>query len=531
MYCLKCRAKIPDQAKFCPKCGAAITATAATPEFAVGAPGSLSEPKSGPGKTKAKKRWLLIGTLVAVALIAVVVFALCSGIGESATTLESAQEESGAAVAHNATDDQSAEVQAADINSTADQTDEQPKVDAVEPTSLKVKVMYCGDDGWYTSREYDYDSLGRETLEAWYYSDGSIDFKFESIYDSTGRQLTTVYEGNTFRSSISREYTFDDKGKVIYADIFGEQMDHEYSGWMEYEYREDGTLQTCTEYRTDGEIESETAYDCEGKEYPQCDHYWSYGNGVYEYFYEEWTYDAAGNCLTDVIYNAEDEDHYIETERTEYTYTYDGDGNILTELSAVNGASTRRTEYTYDLHGNLRSKATTNYDSGSPSVQTVEYAVGGYDEEGEPLVSVSYTCDLNGNETERTEYTYDEEWNILEITTTDADGTETITYEYDSAGNLLSNGTCNYEYDADGNLLWKIQYDEDGSVWRKTEYTYDANGNLLREIKYAEDGSVRSKTEYTYDADGNLLQEDYYKDGELNRQTFCEVFYLPVEDE
>jgi YD repeat-containing protein len=120
-----------------------------------------------------------------------------------------------------------------------------------------------------------------------------------------------------------------------------------------------------------------------------------------------------------------------------HTYTYDADGNLLTESfdSDGDGEPNRIFTYTYDVDGN---KLTFSFDS---------------DGDGEPNNIYTYTYDVNGNKL---------------TTTSDRDG--------DGEPNRITT----YTYDADGNLLtYSVDSNADGEPNSITTYTYDTDGNKL----------------------------------------------------
>ncbi len=198
--------------------------------------------------------------------------------------------------------------------------------------------------------------------------------------------------------------------------------------------------------------------------------------------HEEYTYDAAGNMLTEV-------DRAGETR----TFTYNGRGQVLTETNAAGGVATS----TYDADGTLAT--TTDSDLG-----TTTYAYDGFkrlttvthpgavttllaydladrltsvtDENGN---ATAFTYDANGNLTrvtdpaaETTDYTYDLMDRLTQVT--DRRG-KTSTDDYDSMERLVSTTDPNalettYTYDPRGwrtgttlgGVTWQTGYDDEG---------------------------------------------------------------------
>ena len=209
------------------------------------------------------------------------------------------------------------------------------------------------------------------------------------------------------------------------------------------------------------------------------------------------------------------------------TYTYDVQGNLLTELYQSSDGNKYSWNYTYDTRGNQLSAIYADsygeeahffiYDStGNKLSQTNKYGHDG--EVGES--TINWTYDVSGNVLSKkssdgtgVEYTYDLNGNILSKTlidyTSDGEtlGRKITTYTYDLNGKLLSkldeDGWGNeYTYDANGNMISEKETWSYGE--RVTIYTYDTNGNKLSEKD--KDGNGY---EYTYDANGKVLTETY----------------------
>ncbi|MCQ2592749.1 MAG: hypothetical protein MJ188_08180 [Treponema sp.] len=115
----------------------------------------------------------------------------------------------------------------------------------------------------------------------------------------------------------------------------------------------------------------------------------------------------------------------------------------------------------------------------------------------------------------RTEYNYDEDDNLVEVSYYDAalnliwknvmtynEGNQKIdSSEYDRTGALKSRTI--YSYGKDGNLAKESGYDGDGALLWKIVYKY-ADDELTNLIQYAADGSLTSEESYTYTDDGRL---------------------------
>ncbi len=204
------------------------------------------------------------------------------------------------------------------------------------------------------------------------------------------------------------------------------------------------------------------------------------------------------------------------------TYTYDADGNQLTESEYTNGDGDADsiTTYTYDTDGNQLTKSEdTNGDGGADSIKI--YA---YDADGNQLTR-SRDENADDNAIEYLNRTYNSDGNLLGGSEDyDADGTADFieTYTYDANGIMLTSSYCEpderdfcqtetYTYDADGNRVREsLDTNGDSVANRITTYTYDAEGNwLTASYDNGNDGVIDSITTRTYDTDGNMLTLSY----------------------
>ena len=121
------------------------------------------------------------------------------------------------------------------------------------------------------------------------------------------------------------------------------------------------------------------------------------------------------------------------------------------------------------------------------------------------------TLDVNGNEIEKKEYTYNNASQLLEETkTTQGKLYYRITYDYDSSGRLLTVSEerpsrkkyikKKYSYDNQGNLTSYQWRRKPGEEFNKKTYTYNSAGVCLTEhtIYPATQYELLSKFEYTY---------------------------------
>lgn len=171
------------------------------------------------------------------------------------------------------------------------------------------------------------------------------------------------------------------------------------------------------------------------------------------------------------------------------TYTYDGNGNILSSTDATG----LTTQFTYEPVFN---KVTSISD---PLGYVTRFT---YDGNGNLLTST----DANGN---ISSYQYDSLGLLAQ--STDALNQKT-TFTYDGLGNLISTtdplgNTTAYAYDAISRLIQTTD-----SLGRRTVFTYDPLDRLLTRTD-----AKTGLTQFAYDPDGNLLS---VKDARSNTATF-----------
>lgn len=260
------------------------------------------------------------------------------------------------------------------------------------------------------------------------------------------------------------------------------------------------------------------------------------------------TYDPQGNILTDrksnysLTYTYDGADRCIVEERhsadgallSRSSYTYDAQGNLISEVLERNGSIHAEIRHTYDAQN--RHLTETFYRDGVVSPEGVSY-VWQYDDRGNLLQEQLYYGALLGR---RMEYTYDAAGNKLSACQYNSDGSAFLqNYLYDAAGNLLRweritvdakgteyTQTSYYEYDDQGRMtlqrdvnqvgkerVFRWSYDENGNLaahsFTSTDqsyqyrWTYDDRGNPLTETKT---GDVPHEIRWRYDAQGRLLQ-------------------------
>ena len=210
------------------------------------------------------------------------------------------------------------------------------------------------------------------------------------------------------------------------------------------------------------------------------------------------------------------------------TYTYDADGNQLTESEDSNGDGDADSIkiYTYDADGN---QLTRSRDENADD-NAIEYRNRTYNSDGN-LLGGSEDYDADGTADFIETYTYDANGIMLTgsyCESDDGDFCQTETFTYDADGNRVresldtngdgvANRISTSTYDADGSWL-TASYDDDndGVTDSITTRTYDADGNILT-LSYNNVTYTYTYT-YTYDADGNWLT--YYYDNHVNGDSY-----------
>ncbi|MCR4574539.1 MAG: hypothetical protein K5787_12305 [Lentisphaeria bacterium] len=237
------------------------------------------------------------------------------------------------------------------------------------------------------------------------------------------------------------------------------------------------------------------------------------GNGI------AYEYDVRSNITrvgdTDYTYNSVAQIVTKSTGEENWTYTYDLDGNLASEM--LGDGTAYHCTYTYDAAGNRLSQTdvvanvTTTWTYGSMN-QILTVQVG----EAE---AVDYTYDLNGNllSDGHAAYTWTEDSRMATMTVDDttwtftynalgyrdsaSNGVDTYTFYYDGTGNLLAqykNGEA-YQFYIRGATGIEGYVDANGAIYT---FTYDLGGNVT-----AVTGTNGKSATYVYDAFGNIIEQ------------------------
>lgn len=208
------------------------------------------------------------------------------------------------------------------------------------------------------------------------------------------------------------------------------------------------------------------------------------------------TYDSQDNVLTQTIVRGTGPDSVTgETDDQKTTFTYDSNGNQLTERMTLEDGTTIESVNTYDANSNLLTTSVTLADG--TKIETVNT----YDGSG----NLKTSRDPEGNVTT---YGYDAVGNLTSI----EDPLHRVTtFNYDSRGNLLSTTdlagvTRSFTYDANGNqtsssFTWVNPNDPADTRDVTTQTFYDANGQVVRAVD-----ALGNETRTDYDALGNVIR-------------------------
>lgn len=236
-----------------------------------------------------------------------------------------------------------------------------------------------------------------------------------------------------------------------------------------------------------------------------------------------YTYDSNNNLLTE-LYNG------VGTTPYKYTYTYDSRNNMLTELyqTGTNLVNNYKYIYTYDSNNNMLTELWQNSDL----VGTRQYTYT-YDQNNNMITKLHenwqndmwakyeqyiYTYDLNNNvQVDLRKVWYNSVWFDY----------KRYTYIYDTNNNMLTrlyevreneDSWLNSEqyictYDTNNNILTQLLQNWQNDNWVnlvQVTYTYDENNNLLTRLDQSYGYiSSSSKHTYTYDSNNNKLSELY----------------------
>ena len=329
--------------------------------------------------------------------------------------------------------------------------------------------------------------LGEETYE--YYPDGtersylyrgSSGEEYSATYDSKGNPTSSSSKDEEGRITDSMTATYDANGNELTRqdDIYN--YDTSEDGWGNYESH----WKYTSTYNAAGLLATQR------EEYQNVDHS---DDSTYTTLTETaYTYDAAGNLIRESYTETSGGDWGRTEESGSRDYTYDAAGKLLKEV-----AKTTSTSYYGDEEGyTSESTATTTYS---------------YNGSGQPILEV--TVDEYGSTQSTRTYTYNAAGDLLTDKTENSYGmTTTWTYTYDEAGQMLkreyefaseyftNSSTNTYRFDSEGQCVWQNYVSlSDGEItWEiTTERTFDAQGRVTV-VKNTDSDSGVSISTYEY---------------------------------
>ena len=188
------------------------------------------------------------------------------------------------------------------------------------------------------------------------------------------------------------------------------------------------------------------------------------------------------------------------------TFTYDAGGRLSTRVDRKNVTTT----YSYDELNRLMAK--TYSDGTTPAVSYTYNTTGQLATAANGTDTLTWTYDLAGqllteqstNNSSTVAYTYDLGGNRLSLS---LDGTVFVTYAYDDASRLttISRGANNFTFGYDNaNRRTSLGYPNGVN----TTYTYDTLSRLTN-LTAALSGTTVTSSAYTYDAAGNRLSKTH----------------------
>ena len=404
----------------------------------------------------------------------------------------------------------------------------------------------------FTYKKYNYDNIGNvlsvvqgefkngkdvpaNRTEYTYNNMNRVSDEYRAIDDTRREHIKYTYDNNGNKIS-STEYTDETGDKFlnyIYKyDFAGKQISEEGSS---QELMEDGSYDINSSYRTilqrdlSGNVLKEQKY-----------------NGI-GYDDTTYTYDYRNKPLTEV--EPFKNDGTVKT--TEFTY--DKRGNVLTQLTKVNGENTG-TLYKYDGMGHAVSKA----DTIGNTTRYIFDANGNIKKEIDPRYQ-----NEDINKAPGIEYEYDALNRQTKLTAFDGsnrtvqsykeyDGRGNVVKESDAAGYNAENPQYSYgilkEYDAQNNVtkITSTQTAKDNQLNGTANFTkkfaYDGAGRLLSEkdaagyvttYEYLLNGKLKTKTDpdsyktsYDYDQTGKIMTKTTDKAGNITT-TWSNIFGKP----
>lgn len=316
--------------------------------------------------------------------------------------------------------------------------------------------------------QYTYDSNGNETGAK------NSNSEITKTYDALNRVVSKTQDGQTVK------YTYDDREFLTDITYPGDKKVH-------YDINTDGQITSITDWNNH---KTNYSYDKNGRVVTTTN--W---NGIVE----SRTYNTAGQVLT------------IKTSLhdktlTDYKYTYDADGNLVTDNSQtytydmLDRLTAGQDKYTYDAIGNITAvgshKMAYDDDSRLTSIDGDKTTV---DKDGNltsyTMSGKAHTASYNSQNQltkyDDLSYTYDADSNRVSA------GSDR--FVYDDNGHLLNDGTNTYVYGASGVVGY---YNKDNKF---ITYLFNQRGDVVKETD--ESGSVANS--FDYNDYGKLTSSDH----------------------
>ncbi|MFI0409215.1 DNRLRE domain-containing protein [Actinomadura sp. 3N508] len=207
---------------------------------------------------------------------------------------------------------------------------------------------------------------------------------------------------------------------------------------------------------------------------------------------------AGTTVLADAVKLVRDNTGDTDTEKTEFTYAYDPNGNLTDITDGSPGTKIDRYLVEYD---GLNQVAKVEEKSGATVKHTTTFT---YDQNGNPLT--------RGHDQEFSAYEYDPRDLVAKITDKDEPGdpspkVTTFTYTARGERDLQTRGngnTVDHDYYLDGLLRRQVEKKSNGTLVNERQLEYDPNGNKTRDVgrkMNADDKSAYISTTTTWDYD------------------------------
>jgi len=338
------------------------------------------------------------------------------------------------------------------------------------------------------TESFTYNDIGNVTSDT--KPDGTVT---NYSYDNLNRLVSTdTYNEDSESADSSSDSSDSSDDEVDYSyDIMGNRTSMEGAeGVTDYTY---DFMERLTNVNSPTDEEVKYEYDSLGRKskliYPDGKYVsYSYDNLNRLVSAVDWegkkttyTYDAGGRRIETDLPNGD---------KVKYTYN-EADQLIKQENISKDGKTLSSFDYAYDKAGNIVKEV--QHDPDNDDIFTRTYTYDGANE------VIGFTEQEGTEEEKKYDYAYDKAGNRIAVQIKDDDDSKKITYNYDSADQLIT------ELDGDKNI--KYEYDKNGNRIKKIfpgnhveYYDYDLEGRLSQITHVS--GSIET---FGYDGDGNRL--------------------------